>query len=122
MTRTVFTLLLAFALPALAADISGNWKGNAEGPNGPIERSFTFKVDGTNVTGETNSQFTGKSEIKDGKIDGENVTFSIKANLQGNDVTIKYAGKATASSFKLTSTFVGNSDFPPFEWTLTKAN
>ncbi len=121
-TLTAMLAALVLALPALAADINGNWKGTAEGPNGAIERTFTFKVAGTAVTGETTSQFTGKSEIKDGKIDGETVTFSIKANLQGNEVTIKYEGKATASSFKLTSTFVGNSDFPPFEWTLTKAN
>ena len=29
------------------------WKGTAEGPNGPIERTFTFKVDGGKLTGET---------------------------------------------------------------------
>lgn len=119
---TALLAVLALALPALAADINGNWKATADGPNGTIERTFTFKVDGTKVTGETNSQFIGKSEIKDGKLDGETVAFSIKANFRGNEATIKYEGKATASSFKLTSTFVGNSDFPPIEWTLTKVN
>jgi hypothetical protein len=108
------------ALPMLAADISGNWKATAEGPNGAIERTFTFKVDGTNVTGETVSQFMGKSEIKDGKLEGEKITFTIKGNFQGNEMTIKYEGKATDSSFKLTSTFQGG-DIPPFEWTLTRA-
>ena len=118
----VLLLSLALALPALAADINGKWKATAEGPNGAIERTFTFKVDGTTVTGETESQFMGKSEIKNGKIDGETVTFSIKGNLQGNEVTLHYSGKATASAFKLTSKISGNSDFPPIEWTLTKAN
>jgi len=118
----VFLMIVALVAPALAADINGNWKAAAEGPNGTIERTFTFKVEGTKVTGETNSQFTGKSAINDGKLEGETITFSIKANFQGNEATIKYEGKATASSFKLTSTFVGNSDFPSIEWTLTKAN
>ena len=112
--------VIILALPTMAADINGTWKATAEGPNGPIERTFTFKVDGGNVTGETVSQFMGKSEIKDGKIEGEKVSFSIKGNFQGNEVTIKYEGKATVSSFKLKSTFQGG-DIPPFEWTLTKA-
>ena len=120
-TLTAMLAALVLALPVHAADISGAWKATAEGPNGAIERTFTFKVDGTNLTGETVSQFTGKSEIKDGKIEGETVTFSIKANFQGNETTVKYNGKTTASSFKLTATYVGI-DFPPIEWTLTKAN
>lgn len=122
MLRTMLAALVMMALPALAADISGEWKGTAEGPNGTFERSFTFKVDGGKLTGETVSPYTGKSEIKDGKVEGENVNFTITANLQGNTVQIKYEGKAAGGSFKLTSTFIGNSDFPPIEWTLKKAN
>lgn len=118
--KLLFPLLLAFS--AFAADVSGNWKATANGPNGTLERTFTFKVDGSKLTGETNSPFTGKSEIKDGKVDGENVAFSITANFQGNEILIKYSGKATANSFKLTSKFVGNDDFPEIEWTLTKTN
>jgi hypothetical protein len=124
MMRVFLFLLTAFALVsgALAADISGNWKATAEGPNGSLERAFTFKVDGAKLTGETNSPFTGRSEIKDGKVDGESVSFSITANFQGNDVKINYTGKATSGSFKLISKFLGNDDFPEIEWTLTKAN
>ena len=38
-------LVALFAFSALAADISGNWKATAEGPNGAMERTFTFKQD-----------------------------------------------------------------------------
>ena len=38
--RPVLFALCVFS--ALAADISGNWKATAEGPNGPMERTFTF--------------------------------------------------------------------------------
>ena len=61
--KLLLTMMALFALAASAADISGNWKGTAEGPNGAIERSFTFKQDGTKLTGETNSQFTGNAAI-----------------------------------------------------------
>ena len=123
MTRTAFVLLAAFVLAStslVAADISGTWKGTAEGPNGSIERTFTFKVDGTKLTGETTSEFLGKSEIKEGKIEGDAISFYITANFQGNEAKLTYSGKA-GEPFKLTSTFAGNSDFPPIEWTLTKS-
>src|ERR1017187_3975798 len=35
-----------------AADIAGKWKGTAESQNGPLERTFTFKVDGSTLTVE----------------------------------------------------------------------
>ena len=40
--RWLPALIALCALSALAADISGNWKATAEGPNGPMERTFTF--------------------------------------------------------------------------------
>src|SRR5690349_12924480 len=49
-------LLAALALSVFAAsgaDSSGNWKATAEGPNGTMERTFTFKQDGSKVTGKT---------------------------------------------------------------------
>src|SRR4029450_7429906 len=100
-------LMALFALTASAADISGNWKGTAEGPNGPIERSFTFKQDGTKLTGETNSDFTGKSTINDGKVEGDNVTFSITANFQGEERKLNYKGKISGDEIKLDVEFPG---------------
>lgn len=91
--RLLLALFAMFALIASAADITGNWKGTAETPNGTIERTFTFKVDGSKVTGETTSQFLGKSVINDGKLDGDNLTFSITANFQGNEMKVNYKGK-----------------------------
>ena len=82
-----------FAFTALAADISGNWKATAEGPNGAMERTFALKQEGAKVTGETVSSFTGKSTITDGKVEGDTVTFNIVANFQGSEVKLTYKGK-----------------------------
>jgi hypothetical protein len=79
-----------FASTVLAGDVSGTWKGKAQTPNGTIERTFVFKVDGNKLTGETSSDMSGKSEIKDGKIDGDNLSFTINASFQGNDVVLHY--------------------------------
>ena len=92
---------------AAAAGISGKWKGPAEGPNGPIERTFTFQVDGAKLTGETESQLLGKSAIAEGKVEGENISFSISANIQGNDVKLDYKGRIVGDQIKLTVEFAG---------------
>ena len=51
MKRMLLTLFIG-SMAALAADVSGNWKATAEGPNGSIERTFALKVEGTKLTGE----------------------------------------------------------------------
>src|ERR1041385_3493929 len=98
--KLLLTLMAVFALVASAADVSGNWKGTAEGPNGAIERSFTFKQDGSKLTGETNSQYTGKSTINDGKVEGDSISFSINANFGGNEMKIGYKGKIAGDTIR----------------------
>jgi hypothetical protein len=116
MTMRLLALFAISTLAALAADISGNWKATAEGPNGAMERTFTFKQDGTKLTGETVSSFTGKSTITDGKVEGDTVTFSITADFGGNPMKIDYTGKISGNEIKLKSDAGGNS----FEWTAKK--
>jgi hypothetical protein len=117
--KLLFTLMALFALAASAADISGNWKGTAEGPNGAIERTFTFKQDGAKLTGETNSQFTGKSVIENGKVEGDTISFTITAKFQDNEMKLAYKGKITGDTIKLSSDFGGNGQ--TIEWTLKKS-
>jgi hypothetical protein len=118
MKRLMF-LLAAFALSALAADITGTWKGTAEGPNGNIERTFVFKVDGAKLTGETTSQMMGKSTITDGKIDGDNITFSITAKFQDNEMKLNYTGKVSGDEIHLKSEAAGGGGLS-LEWKAKK--
>ena len=93
--------MLALALTAAAADISGTWKGTAQTPNGPVERTFNFKVDGNKLTGDTTSDMFGKSVIEDGKI-GDNVSFTITVKIQGNESKVNYTGKVEGDQIKFT--------------------
>lgn len=111
----VLLVLAAFACSAFAADINGNWKVTAEGPNGTIERTFLFKVEGDKLTGESNSSMLGKSAITDGKVDGDNLSFSMTVNFQGEEMKVNYKGKVSGDEIKLTSEF-GSSGFS-IEWT-----
>ena len=105
--KRLAALACLLAASLFAADISGKWKGTAEGPNGAIERTFTFKVDGSKLTGETESQMIGKSDITDGKVDGDNISFTINASFQGNEMKLNYKGKVVGDQIKLSVEFPG---------------
>jgi len=118
-------LLVSFALLAAAviaapapADLNGTWKATAEGPQGNMERTFVFKVDGTKLTGETTSSMLGKSTIADGKVDGDTFSFTITADFGGNQMKISYKGKVSGNEIKVTSSVDGgDGNAQSFEWT-----
>jgi hypothetical protein len=112
-------LLVLFALVAFsasAADINGTWKASLETPNGTFETTFTFKADGAKLTGKVSSQM-GESEISEGKIDGDDVSFNVVRNFQGNEFKLSYKGKMSGNEMKLTIAFPGRD---PIEMTAKK--
>lgn len=110
--------MFVLSMAAFAADLAGTWKATADGPNGSMERTFVFKVDGAKLTGETTSSMLGKSTIADGKIDGDSFSFTITANFQGNEMKLNYKGKVTGNEIKITSQMAGgDGGGQPIEWT-----
>jgi hypothetical protein len=113
-------LLAAFAAFAIAAsaadDISGSWKATAEGPNGEMVRTFTFKVNGNQVTGESSSSMMGKSEISDGKIEGDTVSFVLTGKFGDQEVKLNYKGKISGNEIKFTSEMAGGGG-QAIQWT-----
>jgi len=110
-------LMALFAAAAMAADIAGTWKATAEGPNGTMERTFVFKVDGQKLTGETTSTMLGKSTIANGKVDGDKLEFTITADFQGTELKLSYQGKVAGDTLHLTSAMAGDGGGQPIEWT-----
>jgi len=100
--KWLLAVMAMFAFAALAADVNGTWKGKVETPNGTSERTFVFKADGNKLTGETTSDMLGKSEIKDGKIEGDALLFIIRVSYQGNDLELHYKGKVSGDEIKFT--------------------
>ncbi len=93
-------LLMAVSAATASADITGTWKGTADTPGGPSERTFVFKVDGNKLTGETTSQLFGKSTVMDGKISGDSISFSINIKYEDNEMKMNYTGKVNGSEIK----------------------
>jgi hypothetical protein len=100
--KRLLVLMTLVATTALAADVTGTWKATAQGPNGTMERTFVFKVDGNKLTGETTSSIFGKSTITDGKIDGDNLSFTITVKFQDNELKLNYKGKVSGKEIKFT--------------------
>jgi hypothetical protein len=120
--KSILLAIVALTATAMAADVSGEWKATAEGPNGqPMTRTFTFKVDGTKLTGETVSSIVGKSTIDDGKVEGDVLTFSIHIQFQGNEMTSKYRG-TVVSKDKIIFKIEGLQGGEDFEWVANRTS
>ena len=84
----ILALMAVFSLAVLAADASGTWKASIETPNGAMENTFTFKVEGDKLTGTVTMGQMGEGPISEGKVDGDDVTFDGMSEINGNEFRI----------------------------------
>jgi hypothetical protein len=103
------------SLTAMAADLNGKWNAQVQGRNGMQTLVFDFHVDGSTLTGKITTP-RGDTNITDGKVDGDNISFTQKLSFNGNDVTITYTGKADGDTIKFTRQFGASGDRPPQEF------
>jgi hypothetical protein len=120
MKKRIAFLSVCFVFAALslawAADVDGKWTAQVPGRGGQTrETTFTFKAEGEKLTG-TVSGMQGDSPISDGKISGDEISFTLKLNFQGNEITFLYKGKLSGDEIKMTRTRQGG-DQPGQEFT-----
>jgi hypothetical protein len=93
---------LAFAQAAIAADITGKWTASFDTQIGVQSYTYDFTVKDGKLTGRAKSE-NGDTEIQDGKVDGDKVTFVEILNFQGMEIRIAYTGKiVSADEIKFT--------------------
>jgi hypothetical protein len=110
----VLALGAAFAVLSLAADVSGKWTAQVPGRGGETrETSFNFKVDGDKLTG-TMSTPQGEVPISDGKVSGDEISFTVSMNFNGNDVKLLFKGTVSGSEIKFTRQREGGSRVQEF--------
>src|SRR5271165_2614565 len=89
---TIVSLAGWLALTALAADVTGKWTAQVPGRGGQTrEATFNLKAEGHTLTG-TISGPRGEMEISDGKIDGDQISFSQTLEFNGNSMKFVYKG------------------------------
>jgi hypothetical protein len=82
---------------ALAADINGKWTAEVQGRNGTVTQTLVLNASGNNLTGTLEGARGGAVDISDGTIDGNNVSFKVVREFNGNQFTQQYKGTLSDS-------------------------
>ena len=96
-----FLLLAAVSAQAAdKADPTGTWTWTSPGRGGgePRESILKLKAEGDKLTGTLSGMRGGETKITNGKINGEEISFDVTREFNGNSFTAKYKGKVTADS------------------------
>jgi len=104
-THIILLALAVCSVSALAADITGTWKAEFDTQRGLQKYTFTLKQDGASLTGKASVDRDGEkreAELKEGKVDGDTVTFVELLKIQDNDLRITYTGKISGNEIKFT--------------------
>jgi hypothetical protein len=115
----VISLLLVASFALMAADVSGKWTyeqpGRGGNPGRPV--TITLKADGSTLTGTIPGGGRGGAPadpiaISDGKVDGNNISFTVKRDMNGTTMITKYEGTVAGDELKLKVTRNGQDGTP----------
>src|SRR5260370_37686267 len=107
-------IVCAFAVTWFAADVTGDWEAVAMREGRAVATSFSFKVEGGKLTGTVKNQQGRETEVADGKVKGDQISFTIVRGAAGNPVKFMYSGTVSGDEiqFKLKR---DDTDLPEFQ-------
>jgi hypothetical protein len=73
--------------------LTGAWKGQFDFNGNAVPLTFDLKANGEALTGSVTGLPAGVAEIKDGKIQGANISFSVMSEYQGDPIKLVYKGQ-----------------------------
>ena len=81
-------------------DLNGSWKSSFTNQQGQArETVFKLKVEEGKLSGTVSGR-NGETAIEDAKIAGDDVSFSVTREFNGNKVVVKYSGKVSGDTIK----------------------
>ena len=87
---------------AFAIGVDGTWTGSFSGMDGqPTQMTYNFKKEGDSLTGTVSGEAGQWIPIKDGKIDGTNISFAFDSEFNNIKWTNKYTGVLLGNELKL---------------------
>ena len=104
------------------ADPNGTWTWTMPGRNGGPDRKMTLKLkaEGDKLTGKLSAPGRGgemrDTDIKDGQVKGDEVSFNVEREINGNTVTTKYNGKLSGDTIKGKVEFERNGEKQSRDW------
>ena len=93
-------LVLGVGAPVSAADVTGSWKWTVERNGNTIETTLKLKQDGEKLTGTISGPQGSETEIADGKVSGDTVSFKVTREFNGNKVVQQFEGKLSGDTIK----------------------
>ena len=102
MTKSVL-IVFALCAVAMAADVTGKWTAQVPGRQGgqTREQTFNFKVAGDKLTGTMSAGQAGEVAIADGKVSGDNISFTVTREMGGNTVKMNFTGVVSGNEIKM---------------------
>jgi hypothetical protein len=100
----ILAMLMAFSLPASAADLLGKWTAEFDSPIGVQKYVYEFTKSGDALAGQAtfdHSMGKGTVALSNVKVDGDKVSFEEPLTINGNTITIKYSGTLAGDELKL---------------------
>ena len=122
---TAAILLLTAA--AQAADPAGTWTWTTPGRNGGPDRvsTLTLNVADTQLTGKLSVPGRDgqpvETSISGGKIDGDNISFELVREYNGNSSTNRYSGAVTADKITGKIEFTRNGEAQSRNWEASRS-
>jgi|SRR6185295_4320811 len=112
MKKVLFSLFVMMAVmfaavPARAADVDGKWAGSIDTPMGQFPVSFTLKADGATLSGSQAGMDGMELPIKNGKIDGDKISFVVTLDFGGMMFDLNYTGVVKPEELALTIDVMG---------------
>jgi FKBP-type peptidyl-prolyl cis-trans isomerase 2 len=108
-THRIVVILAALAFgivgPVRAADVTGKWKAEFDTQIGHLKYTYDLKADGDKITGKAVREQDGQkteTEIKEGKVSADQVSFVEPLKIQDQDIRIDYTGKLAGDEIKFT--------------------
>ena len=92
---TALLVLVSF-VAIRAADITGKWTASFDTQIGKQEYTYDFVVKDSKLTGKMKSNL-GESDVLDGKVDGDKVTFGELLKFEGMEIRITYTGTVVSA-------------------------
>lgn len=100
-------LVLCAAAFAQQPTVVGSWDVTIESPQGKREATLVIKKEGDNLTGALKGP-RGERPLQSISLKGDEITFVMNANINGQDMVFTYKGKVEKDSMK------GDADFGGF--------
>jgi opacity protein-like surface antigen len=99
--------LMGLVAVAFAADVTGTWTASFDTQVGKQNYTYTFKQTGTKLTGKAKSELAmSESEIAEGTVNGDDVSFVENLDYMGMPLRIVYKGKIAGDEIKFTRTIL----------------